>query len=346
MPYIVTILRGSTESASHVSVSLFDTYGDAESLCALVNQAKLNDGEWVNANVRKMNTIYPIRKPAPMALEDFKKLDDRMIQRIMREIDVQDLTIILHKKDDEFAQKIFRNMPKRAVQMLKEDVEFMGYVPEEKIQSKLNKILFLANTINSDESDNNTEKMNIEKHFKKFAKTPKDYYSYSYGPKEGVLVMHGRNEIVEGISVSYFYNNGIHFVNFINSLKLKDGYWVHARCLEENQEYEIKKQASPVLAKFDQLLNLRDLVIEITFQEFDNYNIAIALKFASDDIKEKIFGNMPAEKVAELKYIAKKIEEASNIDMSYVKQVQRKILKKAMKINSDNRCEEPEILKD
>jgi flagellar motor switch protein FliG len=60
--------------------------------------------------------------------EDIVLLDDRSIQRVLREIDSKDLALALKGAGEEVRQKIFKNMSARASQMLKEDMEFMGPV--------------------------------------------------------------------------------------------------------------------------------------------------------------------------------------------------------------------------
>ena len=60
--------------------------------------------------------------------EDLVKLDNRAIQRINREIDTKDLTLALKGASDELKEIIFSNMSKRAGQMIKEELEFMGPV--------------------------------------------------------------------------------------------------------------------------------------------------------------------------------------------------------------------------
>jgi len=60
--------------------------------------------------------------------EDIVQLDDRAIQQIMREVDTKDLALALKGSSEEVAAKVGRNMSKRAADMLKEDMEFMGPV--------------------------------------------------------------------------------------------------------------------------------------------------------------------------------------------------------------------------
>jgi flagellar motor switch protein FliG len=60
--------------------------------------------------------------------EDIVLLDDRSIQKVMREVDASELAKALMSADAKVQNKIFRNMSKRAACMLKEDMEFMGPV--------------------------------------------------------------------------------------------------------------------------------------------------------------------------------------------------------------------------
>ncbi|MGI6648194.1 MAG: flagellar motor switch protein FliG [Bacillota bacterium] len=67
-------------------------------------------------------------KKLMFVFEDIVQLDDRSIQRILREIDSHDLALALKGTGEEVAAKIMRNMSKRASEMLKEDIDFMGPV--------------------------------------------------------------------------------------------------------------------------------------------------------------------------------------------------------------------------
>lgn len=60
--------------------------------------------------------------------EEFVFLDDRAIQKVLREVDQQELAKALANCDEEIRNKIFRNMSLRAADMLKEDIEYMGPV--------------------------------------------------------------------------------------------------------------------------------------------------------------------------------------------------------------------------
>ncbi|MGE5381112.1 MAG: flagellar motor switch protein FliG [Methylocystaceae bacterium] len=67
-------------------------------------------------------------KKLMFVFEDLVNIDDRSIQRLLREVESQDLSMALKGASDEVSQKIYRNMSKRASDMLREDMEFMGPV--------------------------------------------------------------------------------------------------------------------------------------------------------------------------------------------------------------------------
>lgn len=73
--------------------------------------------------------------------EDIVGLDDRAVQQILREVDMKELATALKGTKDEVQQKIFKNMSERAVQMLKEDMEFMGPVRLRVVEESQQKIV-------------------------------------------------------------------------------------------------------------------------------------------------------------------------------------------------------------
>jgi len=80
-------------------------------------------------------------KKKMFVFEDIVMLDDRSIQKVMREVDMQELSKALKSVDSEVQDKIFRNMSKRAAQMLKEDMEFMGPVRLKDVEEAQQKIV-------------------------------------------------------------------------------------------------------------------------------------------------------------------------------------------------------------
>lgn len=60
--------------------------------------------------------------------DDLILLDDRSLQRLLREIDNRDLVLALKGASEELRGRIFRNQSSRAAQMLKEELDVMGPV--------------------------------------------------------------------------------------------------------------------------------------------------------------------------------------------------------------------------
>lgn len=65
-------------------------------------------------------------KKRMFVFEDIVVLDDSSIQKFLRKINDQDLTKALKSVDDEVKEKIFRNMSKRAAEIIQDDIEYMG----------------------------------------------------------------------------------------------------------------------------------------------------------------------------------------------------------------------------
>ncbi len=73
--------------------------------------------------------------------EDILLLDDRAIQRVMREVDNSDLAVALKNANDEVQGVIFKNLSKRLAAMIKEDMEFMGPVRMKDVEEAQQKIV-------------------------------------------------------------------------------------------------------------------------------------------------------------------------------------------------------------
>ncbi|ABS60686.1 flagellar motor switch protein FliG [Fervidobacterium nodosum] len=73
--------------------------------------------------------------------EDILKIDDRAVQLVLREVNMQDLAVALKGASEELKQKILNNMSKRAQQLLKDEMEFMGPVRVKDVEEAQQKII-------------------------------------------------------------------------------------------------------------------------------------------------------------------------------------------------------------
>jgi len=73
--------------------------------------------------------------------EDILTLDDKSIQRVLREVDNNDLSIALKNTAEEVKEAIFRNLSKRLAEMIKEEMDFMGPVRMKDVEEAQQKIV-------------------------------------------------------------------------------------------------------------------------------------------------------------------------------------------------------------
>ncbi len=114
---------------SSIAPQELSTAGGVKSVVEIIN--------WVDRGTEK-TIMEALEVQDPELAEEIKKLmfvfedvvmiDDRSVQRVLREVESQDLALALKGASNEVSQKIFSNMSTRASDMLKEDIEFMGPV--------------------------------------------------------------------------------------------------------------------------------------------------------------------------------------------------------------------------
>ncbi|NEX00979.1 flagellar motor switch protein FliG [Pseudobutyrivibrio sp. NOR37] len=73
--------------------------------------------------------------------EDILLLDDRAIQRVLRDVDNSDLGVALKGANEEVQAAIFKNLSTRLAAMIKEDMEFMGPVRMKDVEEAQQKIV-------------------------------------------------------------------------------------------------------------------------------------------------------------------------------------------------------------
>jgi len=76
--------------------------------------------------------------------ENLKDVDDRGIQMLLREVSSEVLIIALKGADDELQDKIFKNMSKRAAELLRDDLEVKGPVRISEVEAAQKEILTIA----------------------------------------------------------------------------------------------------------------------------------------------------------------------------------------------------------
>ncbi|MNN87104.1 Flagellar motor switch protein FliG [compost metagenome] len=76
--------------------------------------------------------------------DNLADVDDRGIQALLREVSSEVLVLALKGADDPVREKVFRNMSKRAAELLRDDLEARGPVRVSEVESAQKEILTIA----------------------------------------------------------------------------------------------------------------------------------------------------------------------------------------------------------
>ena len=82
--------------------------------------------------------------------EDIQKIDDRGIQRLLKEVDTKVLTIALKGSSELIQEKILGNMSTRAGQMVKEEMEFLGPLRVKEVDDSQRQIVEIIRSLEED----------------------------------------------------------------------------------------------------------------------------------------------------------------------------------------------------
>ena len=86
-------------------------------------------------------------KQLMFVFEDIILLDDRSLQLVLREVDTKDLALAMKATSDDVAEKIYKNMSKRAADMLKEEISYMGPVKIRDVEEAQTKVVNVIRTL-------------------------------------------------------------------------------------------------------------------------------------------------------------------------------------------------------
>ena len=101
--------------------------GGVKAVAEILNNVDRNTEKNIIGNLERENPELATEiKKLMFVFEDAGLLDDRSIQRLMKEIDTKELGMALKGASEELQEKFLRNMSARASEMIKEDMQFMG----------------------------------------------------------------------------------------------------------------------------------------------------------------------------------------------------------------------------
>jgi flagellar motor switch protein FliG len=111
-----------TSAASELSIS-----GGAKTMAEILNLIESSAEKNILQSIEAENTDLAAEiKNMMFVFDDLILLDDRSIQRLLKEVETKDLSIALKAASEEVRGKIYSNVSERVAIMIKEEMEFMG----------------------------------------------------------------------------------------------------------------------------------------------------------------------------------------------------------------------------
>jgi len=126
--------------------------GGAQLVASILNKSNntLAKAMLENIEEKDFNLATEIKR-LMFLFEDIIGIDDRGIQRILREVDKRDLALALKITDDKIKDKIFKNMSERAAEVVKEELEFMGPVKLKEVEAAQARIVDIIKQLEEQE---------------------------------------------------------------------------------------------------------------------------------------------------------------------------------------------------
>jgi flagellar motor switch protein FliG len=129
-PEMVSLVERAIGSEADLAFSQgMSSVGGPAAVAAVLNLVSSSlEKEVLDLVAEKDTQLSDQIKNLMFVFEDLSSLDDKSLQRLLREVDVKQLALALKAASPELKAKIMQTMSQRAVAGLKEEIEFLGPV--------------------------------------------------------------------------------------------------------------------------------------------------------------------------------------------------------------------------
>jgi len=127
---------------SSLAAQDFTAAGGVNAIVEILNRVDRTTERTIIENMEIQNPeLAEEIKKQMFVFEDLVLLDDRSLQLVLREIDNRDLALALKATSGDVSSKIYKNISKRAADLLKEEIEYMGPVRIRDVEEAQQKIV-------------------------------------------------------------------------------------------------------------------------------------------------------------------------------------------------------------
>lgn len=122
--------------------------GGTKSLAQILNRASISLSKEVLDKIEEYDAGVANEVQRLMFLfDDIVLIQDKDLQKILREVDRKDLVLSLKTADDKLKQKIFNNMSERAADLLQEELQYMGMVKLKEVEAAQARIIEIVKNL-------------------------------------------------------------------------------------------------------------------------------------------------------------------------------------------------------
>ncbi len=142
-PALITEMEQVLEDVAESEISQsMSSLGGTKSLASILNKCTTAEAKMILESIEQKNpNLSSEIKRLMFLFEDLMFVDDKGIQRILREVDKKDLAMSLKVADDKLKDKIFANMSERARELLQEELQYMGPVRLKEVETAQTRIV-------------------------------------------------------------------------------------------------------------------------------------------------------------------------------------------------------------
>lgn len=125
--------------------------GGVKTIAEILNQCSRTNEQTILERINEENNVLAesIRQNM-FTFDDLLKVDDRGIQTILKEISRENLSLALKTTSEDLKERIFKNMPQRAVIILKEEMQTRGPVRVSEVEKAQQTIVSVARRLEAE----------------------------------------------------------------------------------------------------------------------------------------------------------------------------------------------------
>ncbi len=138
---VAEVDRAFQEILESISTASASKAGGIDHLADILNQSSEIVGGQIMADIEEIDPELAAQiKERMFIFDDLVLVDDRGMQKVLRQVETRELAVALKAASEEVKAKIFNNMSQRAAEILQEEIESLGPVRMAEVDAAQQKI--------------------------------------------------------------------------------------------------------------------------------------------------------------------------------------------------------------